>query len=312
MRVRLVGIDWGTTHRRAEWLGEGGELLAQAHDGLGVLAAQGRFAESLAELLRQGPPADDAAIVMAGAIGSASGWQEVPYLDATVPLVELGRRLVPLEGAPGCFIVPGVRWRDGQGDVDVMRGEETQLLGALRLLGAQADGWYLLPGTHSKWVRLQGGVVTALRSYLSGELFALLGAGGTLAPLMQGDGFDDEAFDRAVDGLGDEALSHALFGARARVVTGAMPAASARAFVSGLLIGAEWRDALRPPRVAAPLRIVGEPSLARLHERCARRFGVATQVLDVRSVQRAAWRELMEATDECHPEPKALRMTMER
>jgi 2-dehydro-3-deoxygalactonokinase len=293
-RARFIGIDWGTTHRRAEWLGEGGQLLAHVHDGQGVLGAGGRFAESLTALLAQGPVADDAPIVMAGTIGSASGWQEVAYLDAATPLVELGRRLVPLREAPRerCFIVPGVRWRDERGRVDVMRGEETQLLGALALLGAEADGWYVLPGTHSKWVRLKAGVVTALRSYLSGELFALLAERGTLAPLMRGEAFDDTMFERGVEELGDEALSHALFGARARVVTGTMPASSARAFVSGLLIGAEWRDAARQP-LDAPLRIIGEPALARLHLRCARRAGVDALALDVREVQLAAWNALM-------------------
>jgi 2-dehydro-3-deoxygalactonokinase len=299
MRVRLIGIDWGTTHRRADWLGEGGELLAHVHDGQGVLACQGRFGEALADLLAQGPAADDATIVMAGTIGSASGWQEVPYVDASTPLHELGRRLVALRNAPvpRCFIVPGVRWQGERERVDVMRGEETQLLGAMRMPGlpaGEADGWYVLPGTHSKWVRLQGGAVTVLRSYLSGELFALLQQHGTLAPLMQGDDFDDESFERGVDELGDETLSHALFGARARVVGGAMPASSARAYVSGLLIGAEWRDAMaRQPRVDTALRIIGEPALARLHERCARRHGVTVQTLDVRQVQLAAWRALM-------------------
>ena len=73
-----------------------------------------------------------------------------------------------------------------------MRGEETQLFGALHLLGPDAaDGCYVLPGTHSKWVRLHGGRITELRTYMTGELFALLRQHGTLASAMQTADADD-------------------------------------------------------------------------------------------------------------------------
>jgi 2-dehydro-3-deoxygalactonokinase len=243
------------------------------------------------------PQADGAPVVMAGMVGSAVGWQEVPYADAGVPLAQLGRQLAPLREPPAGrqgFIVPGIRWRDAQGRVDVMRGEETQLIGACRLLGAQAcDGWYVLPGTHSKWVRLQQGRVTALRTYMSGELYALLRERGTLSSLMQADGgeWDDALFEQGAAAHEGEALSHVLFGARARVVGGGAPAAGTAAYVSGVLIGAEWRDLQRQP-VEGPVRLIGEPALSRLHALCARRWGVATEVLDAKALQLAAWQAL--------------------
>jgi 2-dehydro-3-deoxygalactonokinase len=238
---------------------------------------------------------------MCGMVGSAAGWQEVPYLDADTPLAELARRLVPVREAPACFIVPGLRWRGAGDRVDVMRGEETQLLGALRLHGAP-DGDYVLPGTHSKWVRLRAGRVATLRTYMSGELFASLRERGTLAAAMRSapEGADAaadahaEVFARGVAEAGEGALSHALFGVRARVVTGALASEAASAFVSGLLIGAEWHDAVRASTDDAPVRIVGEPALARLHAHCAAQLGLRTEVLDVRAVQLAAWQALQE------------------
>ena len=301
MQAAFIGIDWGTTHRRAVLLGRDGAPLEQQHDDEGLLASSGRFAASLQALLAGWPTAHASVpVVMAGMVGSASGWQDAGYLDAGTPLAELGSRLAPLRDASAgrdCFIVPGVRWQDASGRVDVMRGEETQLLGALAMLGAQADGWYVLPGTHSKWVRLQAGCVTTLRTYMSGELFALLGERGTLAPLIRGGGWDDAVFERGVAELGDEALSHALFGARAKAVTGALAAGGARAYVSGLLIGAEWRDLQRLPSIDAPVRVIGEPALARVHALCARRAGVALQTLDAHEVQLAAWRKLMQTME---------------
>jgi 2-dehydro-3-deoxygalactonokinase len=123
-----------------------------------------------------------------------------------------------------------------------MRGEETQLFGALHLLGPDAaDGCYVLPGTHSKWVRLHAGRITELRTYMTGELFALLRQHGTLASAMQTADADAASAvkPRASPTVpiscaasptpqAGPVLTHALFGARARVVTGALaPSAAA-------------------------------------------------------------------------------------
>lgn len=292
-----IGIDWGTTHRRA-WCFVDGVLRARADDDQGLLAAAPHFAASLAALRQRLDAPDGATVVMAGMVGSASGWQEVPYLDAGRPLADWAQALVPVAAAPGCFIVPGCCWRDAGADaaVDVMRGEETQLLGAWRL--DPADGWALLPGTHSKWVQVQGGAVRRLHTYLSGELHALLLGGGTLAPLLrEAAGADPlarpEAFAQGVQAAGQAALGRALFGLRARVVTGALAPAAAGAYLSGLLLGAEWHEAATlglPP--ARPVRLIGSPALCRLHAHCATLLGRHTVTLDIDAVQLAAWHAL--------------------
>jgi 2-dehydro-3-deoxygalactonokinase len=300
MARTFIGIDWGTTHRRASLLDAQGRVLAQHADGDGMLACAGRFRESLEALLQRWPEAADATVVMAGMVGAASGWQEAPYLDTSTPLSELAQHLVPVRDAPPgrrWAIVPGYRWRTADGRVDVMRGEETQLLGALHLLEpAAADGVYVLPGTHSKWVELRGGKIASLRTYMSGELFALLRERGTLSGAMQAAPAqqDPAMFARGVADVGELALSHALFGARARVVTGALAAEGAAAYVSGLLIGAEWRDLARIPDAAGPIHLIGDAALAAHHAACAKQLGHAVEVLDVQAVQLAAWQALME------------------
>jgi 2-dehydro-3-deoxygalactonokinase len=297
----FIGIDWGTTHRRAWLLNVRGEVLAFHRDDQGSLACRGRFAAALQQLLARWPAARQVPVVMAGMVGSALGWQEVPYVDATVPLTELSHRLVPVADAPlgaHWFIVPGMAWRGAGGRADVMRGEETQLLGALAL--APAEGWTVLPGTHSKWVLQQAGTVAVLRTYLTGELFAALRERGTLAPLMAaGAGEDANAFDVGVRALGDEELSRALFGARARVMAGGAAAAGTAEYVSGLLMAAEWRDAQRAGLSGSqPVRLVGEPTLTERHARCARLFDCRTEVLDPEAVQRAAWHAIQRFFDD--------------
>jgi 2-dehydro-3-deoxygalactonokinase len=138
--------------------------------------------------------------------------------------------------------------------------------------------------------------VVELRTYMTGELFALLGERGTLASVMHGVrravAPDDPAFEagvRAMSGASPPALSHALFGARARVVTQSLAPQAAVAYVSGLLLGAEWADARRLPAQDEPVRLIGAPALVALHAACAARFGRRVEVLAVEAVQRAAW-----------------------
>ncbi|WP_372524308.1 2-dehydro-3-deoxygalactonokinase [Piscinibacter sp.] len=291
MTPALIGIDWGTTHRRAYLLDARGHLLAEASDAQGMLACQGRFRPALDSLLQEWPEAGaDVPVLMSGMVGAATGWQEARYLDAGTPLVQLAQQLVAVRDAPPgrrWAIVPGYCIRDAGGRVDVMRGEETQLLGALTL--GHGDGWYVLPGTHSKWVRVDGGRVSALRTYMTGELFALLTQHGTLASVAGGAAPDAlEAFAQGLTAAGGAALSHALFTCRARVVSGDMPALHARSYLSGLLIGAEWCDALRAPEPLRHVSLIGSAQLANSYAVAAKHHGCDVTVLDPREIYLAA------------------------
>ena len=311
MQAAFIGIDWGTTHRRASLISSDGTLMSERSDDEGALACGGRFRASLEALIAGWPGADPTLpVVMAGMVGSAIGWQTVPYLQRETPLSALAHHLVRVAEAPSdrrWFIVPGFcLGATADAEVDVMRGEETQLYGALHLLGPDvSDGSYVLPGTHSKWVRLHAGRITELRTYMTGELFALLRQHGTLASAMQSAGAgaasglhhanvaEDPEFLRGVAvAAAGPVLTHALFGARARVVTGVLAPAAAGAYVSGLLVGAEWADAQRLGSRDEPVRVIGEPALATLHAACARFHDRRLKSLEARQIQLAAWRAL--------------------
>jgi 2-dehydro-3-deoxygalactonokinase len=296
----IIGVDWGTTHRRAYRVDADGKLIDEHADNDGLLAARGRFESSLGELLAQvDPNGSDAPVLLSGMVGSAHGWKEAPYLDLDTPLAELPRRLIAVEAASlgrRCLIVPGYR-SVGGGSADVMRGEETQLLGAVAL--GRRSGWFVLPGTHSKWVQLDEGRIVQFATYLTGELFGLLSEHGTLATVLGGpQAQDDAAFADGVKAAANEgALSHALFGVRARVVARQAPAEHAAAYLSGLLIGAEWADVRRRNAGAMPSRItaLGTPMLEQRHAEVARLMGVELAALDARSAYVAALQLLREA-----------------
>ena len=241
--VPLLGIDWGSSNRRAYLFDAAGALLRRHDDTCGMLAANNRFPQALQELLDV-LGLEQANVLMSGMVGSRSGWQQVPYVDCTVPLAQLSQQLQVVQFAhPGvrCVIVPGYRYVDASGAPDVMRGEEMQLLGA-RVLGA-CDGWFVLPGTHSKWVRIAHGMVAEIITFMTGELFSLMTQHGTLAAALPPEPrpWHQEAFVAGLEAAQQGGFTHNAFVCRARVVTDVMPAAHATAYLSGLLIGAEFQ-----------------------------------------------------------------------
>ena len=289
----LVGIDWGTTHRRAYVLDAQGHCIRTHADTQGALASKGRFALALRDLLLE-LQVDPGLVVMSGMVGSALGWQEAPYVNSAVALQALPQHWVEVQEAPAgtrCVIVPGYCVRNDLGQPDVMRGEETQLLGAVKM--GHASGWFVLPGTHSKWVELQAGRVVQLRTYMTGELFGLLTQHGTLAAAAGSAGqmWDAAAFRLGVQTASQGSLSHQLFGCRARVVCADMPASSAHAYLSGLLIGSELHDVLqttaRGERMAG-FQLLGTPELAAHYQSAAFQLALQVEVLDAQAAFVAA------------------------
>ena len=302
--VKTVGMDWGTTHRRAYALDADGVCVNEFADGDGAMACKGRFGPALEAVLHQ-LQATPHLVVMSGMVGSALGWHEVPYADHRVVLDALPAHLFTVPDAPlaaRCVIVPGYNIRDQWGQPDVMRGEETQLLGALAL--GHHSGWFVLPGTHSKWVELDHGRILQLRTYMTGELFNLLGQHGTLAAAIgkAAPVWDASAFADGVYAAGKGGLSHQLFSCRARVVCGDMPAASSQAYLSGLLIGSELHDVRRTPTGSHSMdtfKLIGSPELAQHYQTAAALLDLSLEVLDAKAAFLAAMARIQSATQ--HP-----------
>ncbi|WP_342616139.1 2-dehydro-3-deoxygalactonokinase [Rhodoferax sp. GW822-FHT02A01] len=284
-QLAMVGVDWGTTHRRAYALNDQGQCLRTHADGEGALASKGRFEQALVQAL-QALDVDTTQVVMSGMVGSALGWVQVPYVDESVLLTDLAKHLYPVPAGRldlQAVIVPGYCVRDSHGQPDVMRGEETQLLGAVTL--GHHSGWFVLPGTHSKWVELRAGRIQQLRTYMTGELFDLLSKQGTIAAAIGAEeaSWDQAAFADGVQASAQGSLSHLLFGCRARVVCGDMVSSSARAYLSGLLIGHEMHDVLGRPGATSSVQdfyLIGSPALATLYRASAEQLGLHCHLID--------------------------------
>jgi 2-dehydro-3-deoxygalactonokinase len=176
--------------------------------------------------------------LISGMAGSRQGWAEAPYVACPAGPDELARHLHWIE-RDRIALVPGLS--DTQGDVpDVMRGEEVQIFGAMRLAGL-ADGLFVLPGTHSKWATVRGGKVMGFRTFMTGEVYGLFAQHSILARTLDANApLDEGAFRRGVTRAGDgDGLLHNAFGVRALGLFGRLSPAESASYLSGLLIGEE-------------------------------------------------------------------------
>ncbi len=246
----LIGADWGTTSLRAYLIGEDGWPIARAQSDEGLLNVQNGDFEAVLDRAvgdwrREHP---EAPIVLSGMVGSRQGWLEAPYVPVPATAEALAASCARVATAWGeVRIVPGVVIGEtGGGRADVMRGEETEIMGALAALG-HTDGTFVLPGTHSKWVTVAGGAIADFATYMTGEIFAAMRDHTILSRMMAGTAHDEGAFsDGIASGLaltrpGD--LLSALFGVRVRGLLGRLPNEAAASYLSGLLIGGEVASA---------------------------------------------------------------------
>jgi 2-dehydro-3-deoxygalactonokinase len=97
-------------------------------------------------------------------------------LRAYLQVVQVGDEIVACCEGPGIGALAGIRAANAAGVPDVMRGEETQVFGAIDRQVSLARGRHtlLLPGTHSKWVQITEGRIATVQTYVTGELFAVL------------------------------------------------------------------------------------------------------------------------------------------
>jgi 2-dehydro-3-deoxygalactonokinase len=270
----FIAVDWGTTNRRAYRVGGDGRHDAEFEDDRGVLSiARGGFPAATAEIRAR---LGDWPLLLAGMVGSNKGWVEAPYVRCPGGFDELAANVVWTEPERSA-IVPGLSYLAGD-HADVMRGEEVQMLGAVASGLIPADGLACHPGTHNKWVLLEGSRITAFRTVMTGELFNMLKSRGILADWLQGPVEVGDVFLSGVrEGLKGGAMAADLFAVRARVLLGQANAADAPSFTSGLLIGSDVFAGLG--EAAGAVTVIGRPDLTRLYAAAIAEAGrEATQV----------------------------------
>ena len=276
---RWIAVDWGTSNLRA-WAMDGRQAGEErvSDAGMGKLAPA-EFEGALLRLIGPWLNAGVTPVMACGMVGAKQGWQEAPYRtlpcvpgdgSATMAVATKDKRIA-------VRIAPGLRQEK---PADVMRGEETQIAGALALIPG-FDGVLCLPGTHSKWARVSAGEVVSFQTFMTGELFALLSTQSVLRHGMAAGGWDDAAFEA---GLADaisrpDRIAARLFSLRAEGLLHGLTAPQARARLSGLLIGVELAGA-KPYWLGQRVILVGAPALVANYTSALQSQGLAPEILD--------------------------------
>ena len=282
--VEWVAVDWGTSNLRAWGIDSSGEIKfsRSSPDGMSRLTRE-QYPSVLTGLLTEvREPVD---VLICGMAGARQGWLEAPYLDAPADLRLLSNGAVTPDMPGDQFapsILPGVCQRE-VGAEDVMRGEETQLLGLSALIPG-FSGLVIMPGTHSKWAMLEGTTLRRFSSAMTGEIFELLRVHSVLRHSLGGE-LEGEERDIGFDAglaLGldkPERLTATLFKVRAGALLSGRSSAWCAGFLSGLLIGAEiggQRDWIG----SAEIPLIGSVGLCSLYQGALARLGAKSRIVD--------------------------------
>ncbi len=287
LNVEWVAVDWGTSNVRAWGLDENGavQFARSSEQGMGRLE-RSQFPDALSALLGDALPAKvPIDVLICGMAGARQGWAEAPYLEAPADLRTLALKPTVPQGAPSQLrprILPGVCQKVA-GQEDVLRGEETQILGLCTLLPGFA-GVCCLPGTHSKWARVGNWHIEQFATAMTGELFELLKTHSVLRHSLAGDlegperdvGFE-AGLAQGIDA--PQALSANLFKVRASALLSGRQPAWCAGYLSGLLIGAEIA-AHKAWIGEAPVALIGNPKLCGLYQRGLERLGAQSRLVD--------------------------------
>jgi 2-dehydro-3-deoxygalactonokinase len=315
MLAQLIALDWGTTSLRAYKLGPNGCVLDQRSLASGImqlpkaprviagqLCTDGfelAFDEACGDWLDAQPGLP---VIACGMVGSAQGWREAAYCDTPANVANLGTSLQSVRSLRGVdvHIVPGVIERSRL--PNVMRGEETQVLGVLQSLPVGAGGKLLigLPGSHSKWVEVADGCIVHFDTFMTGELFAVLSEHSILGRTQQrGAPFDGAAFDRgvrvALSTDGDIGPLSTLFSARSLGLTGELSPAEQADYLSGLLIGHELSALVGVQRrrrhsdQQPSIILIGNSQLCARYSRALDTCGFARVSLAEQATERGLW-----------------------
>lgn len=272
----MIAVNWGTSNFRAYKVNAQGRVEAERSSDRGAaMVPAGGFQDALAGEIMEWLDGHDNRILMCGMVGARRGWKEAPYLQIPASFEQVVQGVIKLdvEGLD-VRIVPGLICADWNGVPDVMRGEETEILGC-----STEAGWnmhFCLPGTHSKWVRIEDGKIGTFSTSMTGDLFRAIRESTILRSCTQHEPDDENAFLLGVARSGHEGeLGHSLFGVRTLVLAGKMDETSASSYLSGLLIGSEVRAMARKDD---DVHLIGEVSLCALYQKALRELGVSSTI----------------------------------
>ncbi|WP_303310996.1 2-dehydro-3-deoxygalactonokinase [Hymenobacter sp. BT730] len=224
-------------------------------------------------------------LVISGMASSTIGMEELPYkpLPFATDGADLQTKYTPSAASfeHPILLISGVKSED-----DVMRGEETQLVGC-ELGNTPQRQLFLHPGTHTKHVLVQQGQAVALKTYMTGEFFSLLSKESILASSVEEGGQLEEGnnqhwFAKGLQDSQQANLLHHAFLVRTQDLFRKASRQENYFYLSGLVIGCECQDLVRS--LPAGIVLAGKPVLVAQYSAALRVLGIADKVpVDVKN-----------------------------
>jgi len=274
----LIGVDWGTSSFRAYLINRDGGVVDFISTAEGILSVRDGDFESVFERLLADWLRDYSSlpVLLSGMITSKNGWFEVDYVQVPAEVSSIASALAAFKTSRGrkLHFVTGLAVTGAEMAPDVMRGEETELIG--QICHHDSDGLFLLPGTHSKWVRVKDHRILDFQTFMTGEVYALLKQHSILGKLMSCDSESSEAFDRGVlwRTAHSASILHVLFSVRTFPLFGQMDSEHVADYLSGLLIAEEISGMLNSWEKLAEVTVIGRGDLAGRYCRALGLMGV--------------------------------------
>ncbi len=311
-QTKLIALDWGTSSFRAYRLGENAEVLEKRPlpwgimnlpDTPGDLSPKSGFNKAFEEACGDWLNAEpDTPVIAAGMVGSAQGWKEAAYLDVPLSAKDIGKQLTSVTTARGktLYIIPGMLERSAL--PNVIRGEETQVIGMLDD-GETADEILIgLPGTHSKWVYVQPKTqrITHFDTFMTGEVFSALSKHTILGRTMQHDGEpNDAAFLRGASVAGSAegraGILSNMFSSRTLGLVGELNGAEQAEYLSGLLIGHEIAAIRHKTDIKTPIILIGNDKLCQRYVQTLALYGLDNVRISAQATERGLWKLAQQA-----------------
>ncbi|EPF2242807.1 2-dehydro-3-deoxygalactonokinase [Citrobacter werkmanii] len=289
MTARYIAIDWGSTNLRA-WLYQGDKCLESRQSEAGVTRLNGKSPAAVLAEVTQNWRKSATPVVMAGMVGSNVGWKVAPYLPVPAGFSAIGEQLTSV--GDNIWIIPGL-CVSREENHNVMRGEETQLLGARTLSPSPV---YVMPGTHCKWVLADAQQIHDFRTVMTGELHHLLLRHSLVGAGLPEQKTSAEAFSAGLmRGLATPAVLPQLFEVRASHVLGTLPRDQVSEFLSGLLIGAEVANMSEQFAVGQAITLVAGSALTLRYQQAFHAIGREVSVVDGDTAFQAGIRSIAHA-----------------
>jgi 2-dehydro-3-deoxygalactonokinase len=281
----FAAVDWGTSSFRLWLLDREGVILAESrsHEGM-TTARESGFEQVLNTHLAKVSAPLDLPVLICGMAGAKQGWVEAGYVDVPAHLDVISDRATRVDGVGrDVRILPGLAQRDRHA-ADVMRGEETQLLGCVDKMKGR-DCLVAMPGTHSKWVRVVRDEVLGFSTFMTGELFDAVTHHTILQHAIVGSKGFEAGFAPFADAINaafrePESITSRLFSVRARGLLFSGSPEEAEATLSGTMIGIELAGALKSAPKDTPIILVASGKLQGLYEAAFHRLGLAFSTID--------------------------------